>query len=175
MSKSHLFQDSVQLFSVTSTANTMAIHYSGKMPERNFTINDFNANGVILTSIHMWRNHKSNKRNLRCVFRSHGFTGIIRTTCYKDSFAIDVVWGHHWGLHPNERCLTTKCKTLREAKSILFVWFREHGFKLHSNAKTVPRVTFQGFQEMVYPFRHLHSLSHKSFRATDCKIFLHWF
>ena len=130
----------------------MSIHYRGKIPERNFTIRDFHANGVTLTSFHMYRSYKSNKRNLICAFRSHGFTGIIRTTCYEDSFAVDVVWGKDFAFYPNERCLTTECKTLREAKSILFVWFRENGFKLHNDTPTVPRVEFKHFQGTVSPF-----------------------
>lgn len=130
----------------------MSVRYSGKMPERNFTIRDFHANGVTLTSFSKWRGHKSNKRNIRCIFRSHGFTGIIRTTCYEDSFAVDVIWGRQWALYPNKQCLTTECKTLREAKSILFVWFREHGFKLHSNTSTLPSVRFKHFQGTLSPF-----------------------
>lgn len=130
----------------------MAVHYRGKVPERNFTIHDFHANGVTLTSFSMWRGHKSKKRNIRYVFKSHGFIGIIRTTCYENSFAVDVVWGKQWALYPNESCLTTECKTLREAKSILFVWFREHGFKLHSATQVVPRVEFKNFQGTVSPF-----------------------
>lgn len=130
----------------------MTVHYSGKMPERNFTIRDFCANGVTLTSFHMYRNHKSNKRNIIVSFRSHGLIGTIRTTCCEDSFAIDVAWGRDFSHYPNERCLTTECKTLREAKSILFVWFRSHGFRLHSNTPTVPRVEFKNFQGTISPF-----------------------
>jgi len=130
----------------------MSVHYRGNVPERNFTIHDFHANGITLTSFQMYRNHKSNKRHIRCVFRSHGFTGIIRTTCYENSFAVDVIYGKQCDLYPNDSCLTTECKTLREAKSILFVWFRENGFKCSPTTKVLPSVKFKYFQGTVSPF-----------------------
>lgn len=37
----------------------------------------------------------------------------------------------NWGWHTNEQtCLTTECKSLREAKSILFEWFKSKGFSV---------------------------------------------
>lgn len=99
------------------------IKYRGEPPTQNYTTKDFYDNGIVISGFIRYKD----KNGLKVIFRSNGLLGIIRTTCYGNTFAVDV-W---WGQGSNEKtCLTTECKSLREAKSILFVWFKSKGFRL---------------------------------------------
>lgn len=102
----------------------MAVIYDGKMPDRNYSLKDFNDNYIILWRIAKFKSY-DNIPMLRIIFRSNGLIGEIRTTCYGNTYAIDVEWGW-WS--DRKKCLTTECKSLREAKSILFLWFQSKGF-----------------------------------------------
>jgi hypothetical protein len=101
----------------------MSVTYKGTKPKRNYTVNDFRDNKVILTKILRWTSYDGHP-NMRAFFRSNGFSAEIRTTCYHDTYAIDVRT-NWWN---KSTCLTTECKSLKEAKSILFTWFEEQGF-----------------------------------------------
>ena len=101
----------------------MSVIYSGKTPERNYSLNDFYKNGIVISWVR--RFESDGKPAIRVIFRSNGLLGEIRTTCYGDRYAVDVTW--EWGM---DRCLTTECKTIREAKSILFEWFKSKGYSL---------------------------------------------
>lgn len=103
----------------------MSVQYRGIKPERNYRIIDFYNNGVVVSWFAKFRKHKTNKPLIRCIFRSNELLGEIRTTCYGDTFAVDVKC--EWG---TDSCLTTECKSLREAKSILFEWFKSKGFSV---------------------------------------------
>jgi hypothetical protein len=130
----------------------MSVQYRGKEPERNFCINDFYANGVVIVGFGIWRHHQTNKRHLSCTFKSNGLSGTIRTTCYGDTFAIDVRWGRRFAGYCEETCLTTECKTLREAKSILYVWFREKGFVVPKHTEVTKSLEFKDYQGTLSPF-----------------------
>jgi hypothetical protein len=130
----------------------MSVKYRGETPERNFSIRDFYTEGVVIVSFAIWRDYQTNKRHLSCTFRSNGLSGTIRTTCYDDTFAIDVRWGRRFAGYCEETCLTTECKTLREAKSILFVWFREHGFSRPKHAEVTKSLEFKDYQGTLSPF-----------------------
>jgi hypothetical protein len=103
----------------------MAVIYRGDLPDKNYSIMDFYQNGVVVSWMAKFRHHETKKIKIRCIFRSNGLLGEIRSC--GDTFAIDIQWG--WG-SDTQRCLTTECKTLREAKSILFIWFKSKGFSL---------------------------------------------
>lgn len=103
----------------------MAVIYRGKTPDRNYSIKDFYDNGIVLSWAIRFYTHDTKQPRIRAIFRSNGLLGEIRTTCYGDTYAVDV----RWGWHSNEdQCLTTECKSIREAKSILFEWFKSKGF-----------------------------------------------
>ena len=103
----------------------MAVIYQGNIPKRNYSLKDFHDKGVILCWVVKYYRHKTNKPSIRVIFRSNGLLGEIRTTCYGDSYAVDVRWGWYTN---QQKCLTTECKSLREAKSILYEWFKSKGF-----------------------------------------------
>lgn len=103
------------------------IKYRGKIPERNYSLRDFYENGVVLHWAVRFYDYDKKVPMIRAIFRSNGLLGEIRTTCYGDAYAVDVVWG----MSTNERaCLTTECSSIRQAKSILFEWFKSKGFKI---------------------------------------------
>jgi hypothetical protein len=113
----------------------MSVIYSGKKPDRNYSLKDFEDNHIILWWVAKFKSYE-NMPMLRIVFRSNGLIGEIRTTCNGNTYAIDVEWGW-WS--DRKRCLTTECKSLREAKSILFLWFQSKGFnRTESQIKTEP-------------------------------------
>ena len=103
----------------------MSVQYNGLKPDRNYSLNDFRDKGVILISFIKFKSGNDNIPSLRIIFRSNGLLGEIRTTCYGNTYAVDVEWGW-WS--DRKRCLTTECKSLREAKSILFTWFKSMGY-----------------------------------------------
>jgi hypothetical protein len=102
----------------------MSVKYIGKIPERNYSVSDFNNHGIVISWAARFRDI-NNKPAYRCIFRSNGLLGEIRTTCFGDTFAVDVRWG--WS-SDQERCLTTECGSIRESKSILFEWFKSQGY-----------------------------------------------
>lgn len=102
----------------------MAVIYRGEIPDKNYTILDFYKNGVVVSWVAKYYDYPKNNPQLRCIFRSNGLLGEIRS-CGGGTFAVDVTWG--WN---DSRCLTTQCKNVREAKSILFLWFKSKGFTL---------------------------------------------
>jgi hypothetical protein len=102
----------------------MSFKYSGPIPDRNYSLNDFYDKRIILWMFCKFKTY-DNIPSLRIVFRSNGLIGEIRTTCYGNTYAVDVEWGW-WS--DRRRCLTTECKSLREAKSILFMWFKSKGY-----------------------------------------------
>lgn len=105
----------------------MAVIYRGEIPNKNYTVIDFYNKGVVISWFVRFKDYSRGNSNIRCIFRSNGLLGEIRTTAYGDSFAVDVEWG--W--YTNQKtCLTTECKSLREAKSILYIWFKSKGFSI---------------------------------------------
>lgn len=103
----------------------MSVQYKGPKPDKNYNTIDFRNKGIDVMILAKWKHWEENFPCIRVIFRSNGLCGEIRTCCYGDSFAVDFAWG--W--HTNENvCLTTECKTLREAKSILYMAFKEKGF-----------------------------------------------
>lgn len=103
----------------------MSVIYKGQTLYSNAKISDFLKKDIFLTMLLKWVDYKG-LHHIRGVFRSNGLLGEIRTTCYGDTFAVDVKWG--W--RSNEcQCLTTECKTIQEAKNILLTWFHNEGFK----------------------------------------------
>jgi hypothetical protein len=103
----------------------MAVLYRGPKPSKNYSLKDFYKNGIVIS---WWAKFKNNNKTcLRVIFRSNGLLGEIRTTADSKSYAIDVRWGW-WS--SQESCLTTECKSLKEAKSILFEWFKSKGYTL---------------------------------------------
>ena len=119
-------------------------------PEKNFPINDFYKKGVILYGFNISRHYKTNRRHIICTFKSNGLQGTIRTTCYGDTYAIDVRY-YESGPFITDKCLTTECKTLREAKSILYCWFRNKGFKVQN--KQVPSMLkLKNYKGVLSPF-----------------------
>ena len=103
----------------------MAVQYRGKIPDKNYSVIDFYNNGVVISWFAKFKDYNTKNSHIKCIFRSNGLLGEIRTTCYGNSFAVDV--RSEWR---TQRCLTTECKSLREAKSILFMWFKEQGFSI---------------------------------------------
>lgn len=102
----------------------MSVEYRAPIPDRMYTTKDFYDKGIILTQyLRVPFNTKGQPQWARFVFRSNGLLGTIRYTCYGTSWAVDIQT--EWG---NETCLTTECKTIREAKSILYAWFKGEGF-----------------------------------------------
>jgi hypothetical protein len=99
----------------------MSVDYRGKTPERNYNLSDFYKNGVVISWFAKFKT--SGIPQIRIVFRSNGLLGEIRTC--GDGFAVDAWWG--WSTNQRQ-CLTTECKSVREAKSILFEWFKSKGF-----------------------------------------------
>lgn len=101
----------------------MSIEYKHIKPDRNYKLSDFRQYGIVVTRY--GRFTVDSKSHIRVIFRSNGLLGEIRSTCDGNTYAVDA-W---WGWYSNQRvCLTTECKTLREAKSILFMWFKSKGF-----------------------------------------------
>lgn len=101
----------------------MSVAYRGPVPKQNYTVNDFYNKGVVISLVRKFKDYYTQKPMIGIVFRSNGLLGEIRST--GDSFAIDVQWG--WWSN-EQTCLTTECKSLREAKSILYTWFESKGF-----------------------------------------------
>lgn len=101
----------------------MSVQYRGPLPDRNYTTKDFLDKGIVITQFLKSVTHE-NKHWMRVVFRSNGLLGSIRRDCYDKSWCIDV--RTEWS--QGDRCITTECKSLREAKSILYEWFKSHGF-----------------------------------------------
>lgn len=101
----------------------MAVIYRGETPDKNYSIKDFYANGVVVSW--MAKFYQNGNPALRCIFRSNGLLGEIRSC--GNTFAVDVKWG--WS-SDTQRCLTTECKSIKEAKSILFIWFKSKGFSV---------------------------------------------
>jgi hypothetical protein len=101
----------------------MSVLYNGEIPTKNYSLDDFRNHRIIM----IWCNRFMSDKipSIRACFRSNGLSGEIRTTCYGDTYAVDVRWGW-WS--DRQRCLTTECKTIREAKSILFLWFASKGY-----------------------------------------------
>lgn len=102
----------------------MSVIYKGEKPTKNYSVNDFRDRGIILTWYTRFISDKT--PSMRAFFKSNGLIGEIRTTCYGDTYAVDVRWGW-WS--DRQQCLTTECKTIREAKSILFLWFKSKGYQ----------------------------------------------
>lgn len=108
----------------------MSVKYQGIKPDRNYSTKDFLDKKIVITRLSRGRNYK-NEIYFRAVFRSNGLLGVIRSTCYSNvnngnfEYAVDVSWGWH-----EDTCLTTECKTIREAKNILFMWFESKGFSI---------------------------------------------
>ena len=104
------------------------------IPDKNYSVDDFYKKGVVLTSVNKSYHYQTNKPKIRITFRSNGLLGLIRTTCYGDTYAVDVRWG--WWTN-EDTCITTECKSLREAKSVLYMWFKSKGFvKSNEELKT---------------------------------------
>lgn len=103
----------------------MSVKYEGKQPDKNYSLKDFENNEIILWSFMKFKSYE-NVPMLRIIFHSNGLIGEIRTTCYGNTYAVDVEWGW-WS--DRKKCLTTECKSLKEAKSILFTWFKSKNFK----------------------------------------------
>lgn len=101
----------------------MSVIYRGKKPDRNYTVNDFYNNGVVISWFAKFRMY-TGENCIRCIFRSNGLLGEIRSC--GNTFAVDVMSGWSTSLH---NCLTTECKSVREAKFILFEWFKSQGFR----------------------------------------------
>lgn len=101
----------------------MAVQYRGKVLYSNCKLIDFFENKVYLTMFLKFQIYKCDFTSIRAVFRSNGYLGEIRTTCYGDSYAVD--FDTEWGM---SRCLTTECKSLQEAKDVLFTEFSKVGF-----------------------------------------------
>jgi len=129
----------------------MSVKYRGPEPTRKFTVSDFYKNGIIITMFLKWKDHEG-KRMLRCVFRSNGLLGEIRRTCDGVHFAVDVEDDSLY--RGNQQCLTTECKTVGEAKSILFMWFQKKGFSLpeHRKATLVADLRMSYTQLSLSPF-----------------------
>lgn len=129
----------------------MSVQYRGKVPDRNYTVNDFYNNGVVISWFAKFKTYEGHVV-IRCIFRSNGLLGEIRTTCYGDTFAVDVWWG--WWTN-EQTCLTTECHSLREAKSILFEWFKSKGFaiprKVTSNDWSKNHLRYQDVQLNLNP------------------------
>jgi len=130
----------------------MAVQFRGKKPQRNYSLQDFYNNGVVISWFAKFITGTNNFSSIRCVFRTNGLLGEIRTTCH-GQFAVDV-W---WGWHTNERsCLTTECKNIREAKSILFEWFQSKGFsvpkKVTDTDWSKQTLAYQNVQLSLSPF-----------------------
>lgn len=125
----------------------MSVTYRGITPERNYSLKDFYENRIVIAWLSKFKNGDGTPQ-LRVVFRSNGYLGEIRTTCYGTSYAVDVRW--EWG---TDRCLTTECKSIREAKSILFQWFKEKGFYRKSFSGWRERdLAYQNVQLTLSPF-----------------------
>lgn len=101
---------------------TMAVIYRGEKPTQNYPLSAFLEKAIDLSWCIRFRNYK-NEPQFRAIFRSNGLLGEIRS-CGK-TWAVDVRWG--WS-SDQQSCLTTECKNIREAKSILFLWFKSKGF-----------------------------------------------
>lgn len=103
----------------------MSVIYRGPKPDRNYSTKDFKDKGIDVMILAKWKDHYKHFPCIRVIFRSNGLCGEIRTTCYGNTFAVDFAYG--W--HTNENnCLTTECKSIKEAKSILYMAFKEKGF-----------------------------------------------
>jgi len=104
----------------------MSVIYRGLKPERNFSTADFYSKGIILTqylrSKTDWNRKHGIKQWTRFVFMGNGLQGVIRHC--GNTWAVD--YRKDW--HTGDHCLTTECKTLKEAKSILYTWFASEGF-----------------------------------------------
>jgi len=109
----------------------MPVHYTGEIPDRNYSVEDFRLKKIILTSYIRSRTAYNKSIFFRAVFRSNGLLGTIRSTCYSDlngrpfEYAVDVI--AEWG---TEHCISTECKSIREAKNILYMWFKSKGFSV---------------------------------------------
>jgi hypothetical protein len=99
------------------------VNYRGPIPDRVYNLSDFLSKNIILS----WkiRFKTDNKPSLRAVFRSNGLIGEIRSC--GNTLAIDVRWG--WWTD-QQSCITTECKNMKEAKSILYMWFKSKGYTL---------------------------------------------
>ena len=105
--------------------------YKGNNPEKvNVKTCDFYNKGIILTQYGRTFKSKYTEAWARFIFKSEGLMGIIRRDCYNKNWCVDVQ-NSWWN---GDTCLTTKCKTIQEAKDILYQWFKEQNFKkIHSD------------------------------------------
>lgn len=127
----------------------MSVAYTGEKPDKNYSIRDFYKKGVILYSFIHYRHYKTNHRHISCNFKSNGLQGTIRTTCYGDTYAVDVRYYDN-GPFIKDQCLTTECRTIREAKSILYMWFKKHNFKIDNNVHHLLRL--KNYKGSLSPF-----------------------
>lgn len=125
----------------------MAVIYREPIPDINPKLSDFVKHGVVPSFFVKWRQYDTGAGMFRCGFKSNGLYGEIRTTCYGNSLAVDVEWDAFHG----KSCLTTECRTVREAKAILFTWFRGQGFSL-KEIKHKPNLAVHGHQLRLSPF-----------------------
>lgn len=114
--------------------------YRGKQPDRNYTLDDFIDKDIIVTWVKRFRDSEDNPA-LRAMFKSNGLYGEIRTTCTGKTYAVDVAWS--WS---DSKCLTTECTSIREAKSILYMWFKDQGFK--KSQKDTKNIYKEGFHRL---------------------------
>lgn len=104
----------------------MSVIYRGTKPSRNYSLKDFRRHDITLALFLKWKHYEKGFNMLRVVFRTNGLLAEISSVYDGSKFAIDTYWG--WS-HGKQQCLTTECKSLREAKSIVFQWFKEQGFR----------------------------------------------
>ncbi len=133
----------------------MSIIYRGSIPERNYSLLDFNKKNIILSWCSKWYDEYNKHHCIRAVFRSNGLLGEIRTCSYGNTYAIDV-WS---GWHSSERtCLGTEFKSVREAKSVLYKWFESKGFvvaqRITNNDWSKATLSFTGVSVPMFPITY---------------------
>lgn len=92
-----------------------------------YKVKDFLKKGILITGVLRWKDYR-NIPNIRVFFRGENLFAEIRTTCYGNTFAVDISKANNHWYHRTDSCLTTECKTLQEAKNIVWAWFESENW-----------------------------------------------
>lgn len=101
----------------------MAVYYNRGIIAKGAKTHHFKDKGISIRVSHKTYPDEYKKYiDLGVVFTKDKLLSVIRTSCYGNTFCVDVYKTDPYGFH-NRRCLTTECKSLQECKDIIYAWF----------------------------------------------------
>ncbi len=117
-------------------------------PQAKYTVKDFLRKGIIITCVLRFKNQ--NRPHCRIFFRGENLFAEIRTCCY-GTLAIDTSKASSNYNTKDEQCITTECKSMREAKSMVWSWFESQGWhqKASYNAHFTPMKELSHYKPII--------------------------